>query len=50
LTGVDDVDLSQHAIAVGAEAVLNKPCPADRLLDCLHGALAKHTVSGRSQG
>jgi len=40
LTGVDDVDLSQHAIAVGAEAVLNKQCPADRLLDCLHGELA----------
>jgi CheY-like chemotaxis protein len=31
LTGADDVDLSQHAVAVGASAVLSKPCPADRL-------------------
>jgi cyclic di-GMP phosphodiesterase len=31
LTGCDDVDLSQHAVAVGASAVLNKPCPPERL-------------------
>jgi hypothetical protein len=33
LTGVDDLDLSQHATAVGADAVLSKPCHADLLLD-----------------
>jgi CheY-like chemotaxis protein len=33
LTGADDRDLSQHAKAVGASAVLRKPCPADRLRD-----------------
>jgi CheY-like chemotaxis protein len=31
LTGVNDADLSEHAAAVGASAVLNKPCSADRL-------------------
>jgi len=31
LTGVDDQDLSQHAMAVGAAALLRKPCPADQL-------------------
>jgi CheY-like chemotaxis protein len=39
LTGVEDVDLSQHAMAVGAYAVLNKPCPADRLLMQIRSAL-----------
>lgn len=41
LTGADDRDLSQHAMAVGATALLRKPCPADRLLDTVFGALAK---------
>jgi putative two-component system response regulator len=31
LTGTNDVDLSDHAMAVGAFAVLTKPCPIDRL-------------------
>jgi putative two-component system response regulator len=47
LTGVDDVDLTQHAVAVGADAVLHKPCSADRLLDCVHHALEKHDATNR---
>ena len=39
LTGADDRDLSQHAIAVGATAVLKKPCPADLLRRTIAGAL-----------
>jgi CheY-like chemotaxis protein len=39
LTGANDVDLSQHAIAVGATAVLNKPCPAEHLLTRIYAAL-----------
>ena len=35
LTGADDVDLSQHAIAVGATALLRKPCPLDTLRDTI---------------
>jgi CheY-like chemotaxis protein len=31
LTALDDGDLSQRAIAVGASAVLHKPCSADRV-------------------
>lgn len=31
LTGADDRDLSQHAMAVGATALLRKPCALDRL-------------------
>ena len=41
LTGVDDPDLSSHATAAGADGVERKPCPADRLLDCIHGVVAK---------
>jgi CheY-like chemotaxis protein len=48
LTGSDDVDLSQHAVAVGAEAVLNKPCPVDRLLEYLQIALARQTALTRT--
>lgn len=33
LTGSDDRDLFPHAMAVGASAVLHKPCPVDRLRD-----------------
>jgi CheY-like chemotaxis protein len=36
LTGANDVDLSQHAVAVGADAIMNKPCPADALLHHIH--------------
>lgn len=39
LTGADDCDLTQHAIAVGASALLNKPCSADRLLTTIMSAL-----------
>jgi CheY-like chemotaxis protein len=39
LTGADDRDLTQHAIAVGASALLNKPCPADRLVTTILSAL-----------
>jgi CheY-like chemotaxis protein len=39
LTGNTDVDLSQHAFAVGAAAIANKPCSADRLLRIVHDAL-----------
>jgi DNA-binding response OmpR family regulator len=42
LTGVDDVDLTQHAFAVGADDVLNKPCPAGRLLECVRAVLDAH--------
>jgi CheY-like chemotaxis protein len=31
LTAADDRDLSQHAMAVGASALLRKPCSVDRL-------------------
>jgi CheY-like chemotaxis protein len=44
LTGVDDVDLSSHAVAGGADAVLNTPCPADSLLACVRLARANHTA------
>ena len=39
LTGADDRDLTQHAAAVGASALLNKPCPADRLVTTILSAL-----------
>jgi len=31
LTAADDRDLSQHAVAVGASALLRKPCSVDQL-------------------
>jgi CheY-like chemotaxis protein len=39
LTGADDHDVSQHALAVGASAVLRKPCSADRLRDAILAAV-----------
>jgi putative two-component system response regulator len=39
LTGADDGDLSQHAMAVGATAVLKKPCPANVLRQAISTAL-----------
>jgi putative two-component system response regulator len=39
LTAADDRDLSQHAMAVGATAVLQKPCEADRLRETILRAL-----------
>jgi CheY-like chemotaxis protein len=41
LTGTNDRDLSQHAIAVGATAVLTKPCSADRLRDAIRVAMSQ---------
>jgi CheY-like chemotaxis protein len=41
LTGADDRDLTEHANAVGASALLNKPCPADRLLAAIRSALGE---------
>ncbi len=35
LTGADDRDLSQHAMAVGASALLKKPCSVDQILRTL---------------
>jgi CheY-like chemotaxis protein len=40
LTGADDVDLTQHAVAVGASALLTKPCPADKLRNTIRETLA----------
>jgi CheY-like chemotaxis protein len=39
LTGTDDGDLSRHAMAVGATAILKKPCPADVLRKTISSAL-----------
>jgi CheY-like chemotaxis protein len=41
LTGADDVDLTQHGVAVGASALLTKPCPADKLRSTIREALAR---------
>jgi CheY-like chemotaxis protein len=39
LTGADDRDLSQHATAVGADALLRKPCPLDELRETIVTAM-----------
>jgi CheY-like chemotaxis protein len=39
LTGATDVDLRDHAIAVGAFEVLKKPCSVDRLRDVVSAAM-----------
>ena len=41
LTGVTDIDLTDHAMAVGACDVLTKPCPPDRLLGTIQKALGR---------
>jgi CheY-like chemotaxis protein len=41
LTGATDVDLTDHAMAVGATAVLRKPCSPDRLLGTIQKALRR---------
>ena len=38
LTGLDERDLSQHAVAVGASALLRKPCPPDQLRETVLAA------------
>jgi CheY-like chemotaxis protein len=40
LTALDERDLSQHAVAVGASALLNKPCPAAKLRSAIRQALS----------
>ena len=47
LTGADDRDLTQHANAVGAAALLQKPCPADRLRNTIVSVLDRNSVSKR---
>jgi CheY-like chemotaxis protein len=55
LTGTNDRDLSQHAMAVGATAILRKPCPADQLRDVILAAMTgspadrQHPRSGPSK-
>ena len=39
LTAADDADLFSHAKAVGATAVVTKPCSARRLRETIHSAL-----------
>jgi len=41
LTASDERDLSQHAAAVGATALLRKPCPLESLRRTIVAALAK---------
>ena len=38
LTGTSDDRLTQHALAVGASAILSKPCPIDTLRDTVLAA------------
>jgi CheY-like chemotaxis protein len=40
LTGLDQVDVPTRARAVGAQAVLMKPCPVDRLLLTIENVMA----------
>ena len=47
LTGADDRDLTQHANAVGASALLQKPCPADRLRKTIVSVLDRNSISNR---
>jgi len=47
LTGADDRDLTQHAHAVGASALLQKPCPADKLRDAIVSVLDGSSISQR---
>jgi len=41
LTAANDLELSDHARAVGASAILEKPCTGDRLRDAVLAALAE---------
>jgi two-component system cell cycle response regulator len=47
LTGADDHDLSQHARAVGASALLRKPCPADQLRGAIRAATDMNAFPAR---
>jgi two-component system, cell cycle response regulator len=41
LTGANDPDLPEHAAAVGASALLTKPCPTDRLCETIRRTLSE---------
>jgi CheY-like chemotaxis protein len=43
LTGSDERSLSRHAVAVGAAAILTKPCPADRLVERIRALVELRT-------
>jgi CheY-like chemotaxis protein len=43
LTGSDESDLSQHAVAVGASALLRKPCCGNQLRKAIVEAIARST-------
>jgi putative two-component system response regulator len=45
LTGVTDIDLTDHAMAVGACDVLTKPCSPDRLLGTIQKVLGREPKS-----
>jgi CheY-like chemotaxis protein len=47
LTAADDRDLTQHAHAVGASALLQKPCPAETLRQTIASVLDGNSVSKR---
>jgi CheY-like chemotaxis protein len=47
LTGANDRDLTQHANAVGASALLQKPCPVDRLREAIVAVLDGNSISRR---
>jgi CheY-like chemotaxis protein len=40
LTASDEQHLTRHAVAVGAAAILTKPCPGDRLVDRIRAVLS----------
>jgi CheY-like chemotaxis protein len=42
LTGIDDADAPQRAMAVGASALVRKPCPAGRLRNSILNTLRTH--------
>ena len=41
LTATSDGDLAQHATAVGASAILRKPCSTDRLQEAILAAMSE---------
>jgi two-component system cell cycle response regulator len=41
LTAADDRDLSQHAVAVGASALLRKPCSVDQLKETIEKVISR---------
>ena len=46
LTGTNDPDVSDHARAVGASAILRKPCTGNRLRDAILASLGQSAVRG----